>query len=105
MRSGVTPVVKHVVMLMRCCHVVTCCDTCAQGCPFDIRVCIYAAEAGQLAALRYAVEAAGQTVNTAVLYAAAAKDNLACLTYMVKDLVRLCSHASAVQALFCTEYF
>ncbi len=61
---------------------------CAQGCPFDIRVCIYAADAGQLEALRYAVGTAGQTVNTAVLYAAAAKDNLACLTYMVEDLVR-----------------
>ncbi|EIE24428.1 hypothetical protein COCSUDRAFT_40827 [Coccomyxa subellipsoidea C-169] len=54
------------------------------GCPFDIRVCIYAAEAGQLEALRFAIDTASQPLNTAVAYAAAAKDNLPCLTYMVE---------------------
>ncbi len=60
-----------------------------QGCPFDIRVCIYAAEAGQLEALRFAVDMASQPLNTAVAYAAAAKDNLPCLTYMVEKVCSL----------------
>jgi hypothetical protein len=47
-------------------------------------MCIYAAEAGELEALHFAHEATGQPLNTAVAYAAAAKDNLPCLAYMVE---------------------
>lgn len=59
---------------------------CVQKCPFDVRVCIYAAEAGQLAALRFAHEEAGQALNIPVAYMAAARDNLHCLVYMVEKV-------------------
>jgi len=57
-----------------------------QECPFDVRVCIYAAEAGQLPALRFAHERAGQVLNPSVAYAAAAWGNLGCLVYMVEKV-------------------